>query len=662
MTGYSRSALIAAVLIATLPAAAVAQSKPPDLFQATIEQLMSLEITSAGRRQQRKEDVAAAVYVITREDIRRSGLTLVPEILRLAPGVQVARVNANKWAISVRGFNSIYSNKLLILLDGRSLFNRAFAGVLWDGLDLDIDEIERIEIVRGPGGAMWGSNAINGVINIITRSAHASKGLSASLSAGTFEESRGTLRYGGSLGRAGYRVYGQWSGYGEGGNALGDPAGDQWKSLTGGYRFDWANRTDTLMSQGSYTAGKNHPLFFVMDNAAPGGFSSTGVTTTEAFSVLGRWTRTAGNGAVFQAQGYMSYASRNEPMMHVVERASDLDIQYERELPRQTLVIGGGFREIDLTTVATPTLQLAPEHTRIFNAFAEDEVALARRLKLTLGARLEYEGAHGWEMSPSGRLIWEASPRQRIWAALSHAARKPTAVDQSLRINLTSMPGPGLPILIGLVGNPDYAVEELTQAEVGYRLRVGSKASFDLAAFKGRYDNLPTLEPQAPVFEASPGPPHLFVAQRFANLMAATTKGLELSAHWSPLPTWQLEASYTALRLTPIVDAASRDSLAPLFDGNAPRQQWQLHSTTQIGARTQVQAAFYRVGALRQLEVPAYTRLDTYVEVNLGRGLAAILSGRNLLNTSHIEFSSARAIAGSSVPRSARVQLRWQFR
>src|SRR5678815_2006253 len=168
MTRHSPSALIAGFLLVTLPAIAFAQSKPPDLGQATVEQLLGLEITSAGRRQQRAEDVAAAVYVITRDDIRRSGLTLLPEILRLAPGVQVAQINANKWAISVRGFNSIYSNKLLILLDGRSLFNRAFNGVMWDGLDLDVDEIERIEIVRGPGGAIWGSNAVNGVINIIT--------------------------------------------------------------------------------------------------------------------------------------------------------------------------------------------------------------------------------------------------------------------------------------------------------------------------------------------------------------------------------------------------------------------------------------------------------------------------------------------------------------
>jgi iron complex outermembrane receptor protein len=662
MTRPSRSALITGFLIATLPTVALAQAKPPDLGQATIEQLLSLEVTSAGRRQQRAEDVAAAVHVISRDDIRRSGLTLLPEILRLAPGVQVAQVNANKWAVSVRGFNSLYSNKLLILVDGRSLFNRAFAGVLWDGLDLDVDEIERIEIVRGPGGAMWGANAINGVINIITRSAHASQGGSGSLSMGTFEQSRGTLRYGGSLGRASYRLFGQWSGYGEGQDAVGQPAGDQWQSLTGGFRLDWADETDTLMSQGSYTTGKNHPLFFVMESAAPGAWSTSEAANTEAISALGRWTRTAGDGAVFQAQGYTSYASRNEPMVHLIERATDLDIQYERPLPRQTLVMGGGYRYIDLATTNTITMQLAPERSHIVNAFAEDEFALARRLKLTVGARLEYDAVRGVALSPSSRMIWEASPRQRIWAALSRARRTPTVVDQSIRINLASMPGQGLPILIGFVGNPDYAVEKLTQAEVGYRLRVGSTASIDVTAFRGRYDHLPTLEPQAPVFEATPGPAHVLVAQQFANLMEATTKGLELSAHWSPHPIWQLDASYTALQLTPYVDATSQDAMAATFDGNAPRRQWQVHSTTQIGARTQVQAAVYRVGALQQLQVPAYTRLDTYIEFKLGRGFAAIVSGRNLLDASHAEFASAQALAGSSVPRSARVQLRWQFK
>ena len=662
MTRPSRSALIAGLLIATLPTVALAQSKPPDLGQATIEQLLGLEVTSAGRRQQRAEDVAAAVYVISREDIRRSGLTLLPEILRLAPGVQVAQVNANKWAVSVRGFNALYSNKLLILVDGRSLFNRAFAGVLWDGLDMDVEEIERIEIVRGPGGAMWGANAINGVINIITRSAHASKGGSVSVSQGTFEQTRGTLRYGGSLGRSSYRLFGQWSNYGEGQDTSGNPAGDQWQSLTGGYRLDWANESDTLMSQGSYTTGKNRPLFLVMESAAPGAFSTSGVAHTDAISALGRWTRTAGDGAVFQAQGYTSYSSRNEPMVHLIERTSDLDIQYERPLPRQTLVMGGGYRYIDLTTANTLTLQLPPERSHIFNAFAEDEFAIARRLKLTVGARLEYDAVRGAALSPSSRMIWEASPRQRIWAALSRARRTPTVIDQSLRINLASLPGQGLPILIGLVGNPDYAAERLTQAEAGYRLRVGSTASIDVTAFRGRYDNLPTLEPQAPVFETTPGPAHIFVAYKFANLMHASTRGLELSANWSPVAKWQLNASYTALRFTPHVDATSLDSMAATFDGNAPRQQWQVHSTTQIGARTQVQAAVYRVGALEQLQVPAHTRFDTYIEFKLGRGFAAIVSGRNLLDASHFEFSSAEAFAASSVPRSARVQLRWQFR
>jgi iron complex outermembrane receptor protein len=348
--------------------------------------------------------------------------------------------------------------------------------------------------------------------------------------------------------------------------------------------------------------------------------------------------------------------------VQVIERVSDLDIQYERPLPGQTLVVGGGYRHVDMTTANTLTLQLAPERSHIFNAFAEDEFALTRRLTLTIGARLEYEDVYGLALSPSGRAIWGASTRQRIWAAVSRARRSPAAIDRSLRINVGSMPGNELPILISVIGSPDYAAEKLTQAEVGYRLRIGSTASVDVAAFRGRYDNLPTLEPQAPVFEATPGPAHLLLAQQTANLMEATTTGLELSAQWSPHPVWQLDASYTALRLTPFVDAASQDAQAPFFDGNAPRRQWQVRSTTQIGARTHTQTAVYHVGALRQLHVPAYARFDTYVEVTLGRGFAAIVSGRNLLDASHAEFTSTEAIAGSSIPRSARVQLRWQFR
>jgi iron complex outermembrane recepter protein len=659
---YRLTTLVAALMIAGLPADGAAQARPTDLGRATLEELLGVEVTSAGRRQQRAEDVAAAVYVITQDDIRRSGLTLLPEILRLAPGVQVAQVNGGKWAVSVRGFNSVYSNKLLVLVDGRSLYNRAFSGVFWDAQDLDIAEIERIEIVRGPGGAIWGSNAVNGIINIITRSAHLSTGGSATVSLGTFERGRASLRYGGTMGRASYRLYGQWSGYGDGLTAASGPADDRWQSMTGGYRLDWANATDTLMTQAHYTAGENRPGFLVLERFAPDVFSTSGVTTTDEISALGRWTRTAANGSVLQAQGSTTHSRRDEAIMHTVERSGDLDIQYEKPLAGQVLMVGGGYRYLDLATEGTSTAQLAPERAHIVNAFTQGEFTLTPRLRLTLGARFEHERVAGWGVSPSGRILWEASPRQRLWAAVSRARRTPSAMERTVRLHVGSIPGLGFPVLLANIGDPEHGSETVAQAEAGYRVRVGSAASVDLTVFHGQYAGLTTFEPQAPMFEAMPAPAHVLVALQFANLMDATTNGLELATHWSPFDAWRLDASYSALRITPAVDASSQDQNARFFDGDAPRHQWQARSTTWVGPRIRVTAAFYRVGALSRREIAAYTRLDANAEVSLGGNLTAVVAGRNLLTGSHEEFpGSANRLVGSFVPRSVRVQLRWQF-
>ncbi len=654
--------ILIAALSTGFPGVLSAQPKPADLAGATLEELLNMEVTSAGRRQQRAEDVAAAVYVITRDDIRRSGLTVLPEILRLAPGVQVAQVNANKWAVSVRGFNDLYSNKLLILVDGRSLYNRSFSGVFWDAQDLDITDIERIEIVRGPGGAIWGANAVNGIINIITRSAHLTTGASASVAIGTFEHGRASLRYGGLRGRTSYRIFGRWSGYGEGLTVGGDPAGDQWQSLTGGYRLDWSNETDTVMAQGHYTTGENRPRFLALEQFAPDVFTSAGVSKTNELSVLGRWTRTIESGALLQAQAYTTHTTRDEYSIHAVERTSDLEVQYEQPIGGHVLVAGGGYRHIDLATRGSVALGIAPERAQVFNAFVQDEIALPGRVMLTVGARIERETYAGWGVSPSVRAIWEASSQQRLWAALSRARRTPAAIERSLRYNLSSFPGDPLPVLIAVTGNAEYDTELLTQVEVGYRRRIGAAVALDLTVFRGHYQGIPTLEPQAPVFEPTPVPAHVLVAWKYSNLLNVASEGVELAMHWTPFDVWRLESSYSALRLTPSVNAASMDTAAGAFDGNAPRHQWQTRSTTRLGQRTQVQAAIYRVGALRRLEVPAYTRFDAHVEVALGDRLAVVAAGRNLLTESHEEFSGARSgVAHSAVPRSARLELRWRF-
>ena len=661
-----RPAVIAfavAVLFAAAPARPAA-AQDPELGRATLEQLMDMRVTSAARKEQRAEDVAGAVFVITRDDIRRSGLSTLPELLRLAPGVQVSQVNANKWAVSIRGFNDMFANKLLVLIDGRSVYNRAFGGVFWDGQDVPLRDIDRIEIIRGPGGAMWGANAVNGVINVITRSAVDTQGVSLDLSAGTFERDRASLRYGGMAGRAAYRLFSQWSGYADAENAAGLSADDHWHSLTAGLRTDWTRGADALMGQVHFTAGRSRPQFLELTSAAPGAaVRSDGVSNTDEVNALARWTHTWARGSVLQLQAFNTIGHRSDATFEWRERTSDVDLQYEmRAGSSHALLVGGGYRNLDLSTGDTLTLSIAPETSSIFNAFLQDEIAVHRAVTLTLGSKVEHDSAARWDVLPSARAMWRLSTAHRVWAAASRVRRTPSATDRTLRINMAALEGPGLPLLAGFIGDPDYQPETLVQIEAGYRLRLGPSAAIEAAAFRGAYDNLPTNEPLAPVFEASPAPAHLFVGSQLANLLQARTAGLELNANWSPVRAWTIMGSYSALRLTPKPDASSLDPEALAVDGNAPRRQWQVRSMASLSPRIQFDTALYYTGRLRRLDVPAYTRLDTRLEVKLTDTLSAIVVGRNLLEARHEEFSGALSVyVASRIPRNALVQLRWHF-
>ena len=665
MKRWSRTLVATAVLAASVMAPLFAQTASPgqDLAQVTLEDLMKIRVTSAARKSQSAEDVPAAVYVITRNEIRASGLTTVPELLRLVPGVQVAQVNANKWAVSIRGFNSLYANKLLVLVDGRSVYSRTFSGVFWDMQDLMISDIERIEVIRGPGGAVWGANAVNGVINVITRSATETKGLAANVSTGTFETARAGVRYGGTLGGAAYRVFSQWSGYGEARQPANTVFDDGWHSLTNGFRIDRSRGPDAMLAQGYFTANETRPGWQELPNLDLGVTPTTdGISHAREASVLGRWTRTRIDGAVIQVQGYYTDTYRDEGIGTVSERTSDVDTQYETRLgARHGVMVGAGYRHADLSTVSTATLQIGSRRTETFNAFLQDEIALRRGLSLTLGSKLEHDTLGAWGLLPSARLMWGVSPNQRVWTAVSRARRTPSLSDRDVRLNLGVLPGPGLPIVYGFKANPAYRSEEFVQAEAGYRILFGSTASLDLTAFSGSYEGLGVTQPLAPTVEVTPPPTHVFAGNTSLNLLTVRTSGAELSAHWTPVHSWQLETSYSFLDLSSHVDPAKLIAPAPENDGNAPKHQWQVRSTIAVRPGMQATASVFRVGRLRVLDVPAYTRVDAGFEYRLNSHLTGAVAAQNLLNGEHREFASPNVFLASSMPRRARIDLRWQF-
>ena len=658
--------LLVLVGLMAVPSPGLAQQRPPDLSQVSIEDLMNIEITSASRKEQRAADVAAAVFVITHDDIRRSGMTTVPDLLRLAPGVEVAQINSNKWAVSVRGFNAMYANKLLVLVDGRSIYNKIFSGVLWDTEDLMVDDIDRIEVIRGPGAAMWGANAVNAVINIVTKAAADTQGGLVRVDAGRVG-GQGSVRYGGTLGAASYRLYSQWTGRDQSLIAPDIRANDASHSVTTGFRTDWTAKPGSFLLQGDFTAGQARALWPNFDPQTAAREPTANVPTdTQGGHLLARWTQTRAGGASLQIQSFLDISGRQEPVGDYHRHAVDVDAQYRTTLgARHALVAGAGYRWIDESFAGHTGFSLTPSESdsSLFTAFIQDEIAVfGNRVAVTLGSQVQYDSVSGAGVQPTARVMWKALPRQRVWVASSRALRTPSLEERGIRLDYPPVPSAsGLPLVVSALGNPAVETETIVDAEVGYRLEIGPAASIDVTGFVGRYDHLVTQEPGTPIVQFVPTP-RILVASTVGNLLAATTRGLEVAGHWTPIPAWRLDGSYTALHVVPQLAAASHDPVAAGADGNAPRSQWQVRSAFSPTARATVNVAFFHVGPLEQLQVSAYTRADVSAEWRLTSRLSAMAIGQNLFSAAHAEFTGTTSLLlATQVPRSASLRLRWTF-
>jgi iron complex outermembrane recepter protein len=658
--------LLLAALTAGGATDAVAQHTPPvDLTRFTIEDLMNIQVTSAARKEQRFGDVPSAIYVITQDDIRRSGMTTLPELLRLVPGVQVAQINANKWAVAVRGFNKLFADKLLVLIDGRTVYDRLNSSVFWESLDIPLDQIERIEVTRGPGGATWGANAVNGVISIVTRHARDTPGAAVTVSGGTFDGMHVATRYGGANGRLAYRLSSQFAAHGQSRLDAKGPAGDSWKSQTHRVRVDWSGTADTLMLTGDATFADLQGLFHGPTGPVPAVKPPELRQYTREFDALGRWTRRLANGSSLQLQSFIDFR-HNDDSVNPRQTQVDVDAQYHTTFAiRHDVVMGGGYRFLHERVRGGFAFSIIPGTVTetIVNLFAQDEIALGPRVRLTLGAKVERNSDVGTSVQPTARVMWSIVPRRhQVWGAASRAERSPSLGDLAGRYNFASFIGPGgLPVVIGAVGSRDFKSERVLNVEAGYRLGVGSVASLDVTAFQGRYQDLKTSEPLPPFLESTPAPLHRFVPTQFGNLLDATTSGVEVSAHLTPVGWWRLDAGYSAFHLTPHLSPASRDAAAAVFDGSAPRDQWQVRSAFSLPRGVELDGMFFHSGPLRRVGVGGYTRADVRFAMPLARGLMLSAVAQNLFDPAHAEFAGVGAIVTPTrIPRSARIQLSWR--
>jgi iron complex outermembrane receptor protein len=669
------AALGAALIVAAVPVMAQDEEVPTtvkseQLLQMSLEDLMNVQITSVAKQKQKVSQAPAAVSVISQEDIRRSGMSSIPELLRLSPGLDVAQISAGTWAVSSRGFNDIYANKLLVLVDGRTVYSPAFSGVYWDGVDYLLPDLKRIEVVRGPGATLWGANAVNGVINIITKSADETQGLLVDSRAGNLEQIGG-VRYGGTIDdRTYYRVYGKYRNQANFSLADGDDAHDGWDALRGGFRIDrYATERDTLTLQGDVST-ERAGVTAVQPVFTPPTFSRAVEESNNhrGGNVLARWTHVISPTSDFSLQLYYDNFRREDFFGSYTLNTFDMDFQHRFELTRgQELIWGAGFRFQSDRFPTKNGLLVVPDSRDAYlaSAFVQDDVTLVRdRLHLILGSKFEQNSYTGFEWQPSARVLWTPNERNSVWGSVSRAVRTPSRVDEDARIPLfrTLDPNSGLPVEVDIAGNNQLYSEQLIAYEVGYRTQVTRAVSLDATAFLNHYDNLNSLTLGQPALVMNGGTPLVRTDAVWNNKRRADAYGVEIAANWNVTDNWRLVASYTWLNL--LVHSSSSDT-SPIpessTEDNVPHNQVQLRSYLDVTKNLELNAAAYYVENLSGPAVPGYVRVDLGLTWRPKKDVELTVGVQNLLDDRHREFDGQFGVESSEVPRAVYGQLAIKF-
>lgn len=616
-----------------------------ELRSLSLEELGNLVVTSVSKGEERLSRAAAAVSIITNDDIRRSGATTIAEVLRLAPGLHVARQTSNIWAVSSRGFSSQNSEKLLVQTDTRSIYTPLFAGVLWDVQDVLIEDVERIEVIRGPGAALWGSNAVNGVINITTKSARDTQGLYVSTAAGSEERFAVNARYGGRVGnRAYYRVFGKFSDHG-GSFTTSTMQQDDWQLGHGGARVDWlATDADTVTMQGHVYGGDIGRLFPAI-SLGPTGPAPAGLLRTDVGggNVLARWTRRSSPGSDLQVRVYYDRTRRNDPNFIDELDTFDADFQHRSAFPRrQELTWGANYRSMSNRNEGKVIFALEPASSaeQVYSGFVQHQIELADSVRLTTGTKLEHNDFSGGEIQPSGRVAWRPRAAHTVWGAVSRAVRIPTRLERDVAINVTPPMGS---IWVRLLGNPEFDSERLVAVEAGYRWQYSTSLLVDLAGYHNRYRGLASLEQGAPF----PGSGRIVVPIVNENLTNGHAQGFEAAISIVPVPWWRLSTTSTTTRLDLTANGTDLNR-GVLLEGATPRHQLGIRSQLDLGANVDVDALFRHSTAIRRLPalledpgLPAYAELDVRAAWRPAAAVEAAIVGQNLLHGHHLEFGPA---------------------
>jgi iron complex outermembrane receptor protein len=608
--------LVAAMALACAPFALANRlevASVQDLADLSLEQLSNIEVTSVSGRAESLRSAAASIFVISAQDIRRSGALTLPEVLRLAPNLQVAQVSAGQYAISARGFNNPIANKLLVLIDGRTVYSPLFSGVFWDANDVMLEDVERVEVISGPGGTLWGANAVNGVINVITRPASATRGSLVSV-ARSPAGGREAVRHAMAIGADTWlRVYGLAADRDNTRLASGAERRDASTRRQIGFRGDWDGGASQVTLQGElYREAGDAP-------------ASNLAADQHGGHLLARWSARAASGTAYTVQGYYDLADRDEDTVFR-NRVQTADLQFTAQprVERGQLLMGGGWRTAYDQNDPTALVLFDPVKRRLSwsNLFAQYQMPVGQRWELTTGLKAERNSYTGLEYLPNLRLALRHSPQSTTWVGLSRVVRAPARIDRDF-----FFPGRA-PFFIA--GGPNFRSETANVIELGQRGQVGPALSYSVTAFQQYYKGL-----RAGIPGRLPAQPE--------NQIQGPARGVEAWSNWQVAPDWQLAAGVSTLRKQLRFTSGASDTASIPNLGNDPSHQWNLRSSWNLWPGSELDVMVRRVGSLPTPQVPAYTAVDARFAVQLNPSVRVALLGRNLLDRRHTEFEPAAA-------------------
>jgi iron complex outermembrane receptor protein len=628
-----RTVLLLAGCWGIVPAAIAAHDTVRALKELSVDQLLDMQVTSVSKRAESLSDAAASIYVITQEALRRSGVTTLPEALRLAPNLQVARADSVQYAISARGFNNAIGNKLLVLIDGRTVYTPLFSGVFWDQQEVMMQDVDRIEVISGPGAALWGANAVNGVINVITRSAADTTGALVSALAG--ENERGAaLRYGTAIGSGAIRFYAKYSEFDHTLRGNDVELADDWNRGQVGFRADWGAEQDSFTVQGDAYQGDSESRGFI------GPIELTAIDVSGA-NLLGRWRRDMTGGGQLQVQAYVDHSKRDDALFYrPTADIVDFDLQYAMPGTSHKVLWGAGYRwgrdDIDPGFV---TIFVPDSRTLAWgNLFVQDEIQLREGLKATLGIKLESNDYTDVEVLPNARLAWKIRDNQLLWGSLSRAVRAPARYDRDVRF-------PGFPPFF-VVGGPNFVSEVANVIEVGYRAQPLRQLSYSMTAFVHYWDK---------VRSGTALPVEL------ENKIKGEIHGFEAWAEYRPFEFWSLSGGVNIVKENLRLESDSTDPVGVDNDTlrNDPDYIWTLHSRFDLPRDIKLDVQWRRVAELPAPVVPAYSEMDLRFAWLASEKLELSIVGRNLLHDRHPEYGNV--VSRSEYERNVFGQVRWQF-